>query len=178
MKVNATPVDGEDTFWGYIVRLASNNYTPTTFAQELQTRLRENTGSNTFTVATYENSGIIIQNTNQAYQWKLLTDDDLLLNRFPGMSNISYDRNNLRSANDIIQNLESDDVVIGGTGSSVQTYESGFLNLNWISNLYLCSPNLGSFNTIFAGTGAGLGNNIIKKIPVTAGMVTKLQISI
>jgi hypothetical protein len=111
-------------------------------------------------------SGIIIQNTNQAYQWKLLTDDDLLLNRYPGMSNISYDRNNLRSANDIIRNMESDDVVIGGTGSSVQTYESGFLNLNWINNVYLCSPNLGSFDTIFAGTGAGLGNNVIKKIPI------------
>jgi hypothetical protein len=108
MKVNVTPVDGEDTFWGYIVRLASNNYTPTTFAEELQTRLRQNTGSNTFTVATYENSGIVIQNTNEAYQWKLLTDDDLRLNRYAGMTNITYDRNNLRSANDIIRNIESE----------------------------------------------------------------------
>jgi hypothetical protein len=145
MKVNVTPVDGEDTFWGYIVRLASNNYTPTTFAQELQTRLRQNTGSNTFTVATYENSGIVIQNTNEAYQWKLLTDDDLRLNRYAGMTNITYDRNNLRSANDIIRNMESDDVVIGGVGSSVQTYETGFLNLNWINNIYISSPNLRQF---------------------------------
>ena len=38
------------SFEGYIVRLAPNNYTPSTFAEELQTSLRENTGSATFTV--------------------------------------------------------------------------------------------------------------------------------
>ena len=33
------------TYDGYVVRLSPNNYTPTTFAEELQTRLREYTGS-------------------------------------------------------------------------------------------------------------------------------------
>ena len=41
-----------------------------------------------------------------------------------------------------------------------------FLSLNWLNNIYITSPNLGSFDTIFAGTGAGLGNNVIKKVPV------------
>jgi hypothetical protein len=80
------------------------------------------------------------------------------------MSNIAYDRNNLRSANDIIRNIESDDIAIGGIDSAVQTYESPFLNLNWINNIYISSPNLGSFDTIFAGNGS---TNIIKKVPVT-----------
>jgi len=143
LKINQTPVVGEDTFWGYLVRLASNNYTPSTFATELQTRLRESTGSNTFTVSNINNtSGVEIQNTNQAYLWKLLTDDDLRLNRYPAMSNIAYDRSNLRSANDIIRNIESHEVVIGGIDSAVQTYESPFLNLNWINNIYISSPNL------------------------------------
>ena len=163
MKVNQFPVIGEGTFGGYIIRLASNNYTPTTFAEELQRRLREGTGSTTFTVSTYENSGITIQHANQGYLWKLLTDDDLQLNRYPGMSNIAYDRNNLRSANDVIRNIESDDVLIGGIGSNVQTYKTGFSNLNWINNVYISNPNLGSFDTIFAGNGS---TNIITIVPV------------
>ena len=70
------------------------------------------------------------------------------------ISNFVYDRNNLRSANDIIRNIKSDDVIIGGVGSSVQSYESGFLSLNWVNNIYISSPNLGSFDTIFADDGA------------------------
>lgn len=152
-------------FEGYLVRLAPNNYTPTTFAEELQTRLQEYTGSTTFTVTVNTglgSSGITIQNTTQSYLWKLLTDDDLIRNAYPTVS-LTYDSNNLRSANDIIRNIESDDVLIGGIGSNNQTYETGFLNLNWINNIYISSPNLGSFDTIFAGNGA---TNIIKKVPV------------
>jgi hypothetical protein len=121
--------------------------------------------------------GVTISNSTAAYQWKILTDDDLTNNRYY-LYGVTYDRNNLRSANDIINNKTSDEVVIGGVGSSVTSWSSGFLNLNWISNLYLCSPNLGSFNTIFAGTGAGLGRYYKKRYPLQLGMVTKLQISI
>ena len=164
MKVNSMPVDGEDTFWGYLVRLAPNNYTPATFATELQTRLRENTGSQTFTVTVLDNAGVVIENTNRSYLWKLLTDDDLKLGRYPSIGNLPYDANSLRSANDIIRNIESDDVLIGGEFTDTRTYETGFLNLNWINNIYISSPNLGSFDTIFAGNGS---TNIIKKVPVT-----------
>ena len=169
LRVNPSPADASQQYLGYIIRLASSNYNPTTFATELQTRLRENTGSQSFNVSvdsTSANSGITVQNSDSNYQWKLLTDDDLIQNRHL-LFGLTYDRNNLRSANDIINNIVSDDVVIGGSGSSVNSWSSGFLNLNWISNIYLCSPNMGTFDTIFAGTGAGLGNNIIKKIPVT-----------
>ena len=79
-----------------------------------------------------------------------MTDEDLINNHYPAI-NLNYDRFNLRSANDIIRNLETDEVLIGSIGSPVQTYESGFLNLNWINNIYISSPNLGSFDTIFAG---------------------------
>ena len=94
------------------------------------------------------NSGVKIQNSNTGFQWKLLTDDDLIHRRYY-MNNLVYNPYNLMSANDIINNIETDDVVIGGDGSSVQFYSSGFLNLNWINNVYITSPNLGSFNTIF-----------------------------
>ena len=76
MRINQTAA--RTVFEGYIVRLAPNNYTPSTFAEELQTRLRENTGSATFTVVVNTgNSGITIQNTEQSYLWKLLKDEDL-----------------------------------------------------------------------------------------------------
>lgn len=164
MKVNTTPTSAADTYSGFKVKLAPANYTPTTFATELQTRLQESV-SQSFLVSvdgTSANSGITIQNAAVNFQWKLLTDDDLLNNRYY-MSNLTYNPYKLMSANDIINNIESDDVVIGGIDSSVQSYSSGFLNLNWINNVYITSPNLGSFNTIFAGRG---DNNIVKKVPV------------
>ena len=79
--------------------------------------------------------------------------------------NFDYNRGNLRSANDILRNNESDNVVIGGVGSSVQSYASGFLKLNWINNIYISSPHLGPFDTIFAGNGSTYV--VKKKVPVS-----------
>ena len=67
-KMRINQVGSVTSFEGYIVRLAPNNYTPTIFAEELQTRLRENTGSATFTVVVNTGaSGVTIQNTEQSY---------------------------------------------------------------------------------------------------------------
>ena len=83
MMVNPNPATPSDTFRGHIVQLASNNYTPTTFATELQTRLRAVSGTFQVTIdSASANSGIIIQNTAASVQWKLLTDDDLLNERY------------------------------------------------------------------------------------------------
>ena len=46
-------------------------------------------------------------------------------------------------------------------------YKSKFLSLNWINNIYISCPNIGCFETIFAGFGRG-ENNILKKIPITS----------
>ena len=164
MMVNPDSTRPSDTFRGHIVQLASNNYTPTTFAAELQTRLR--TVSATFQVtidSASANSGIIIQNTTASVQWKLLTDDDLINERYV-IQNFNYNKGDLRSVNDMIRNIKPNNIIIGGVGSSIQSYSSEFLNLNWINNIYISSPNLGSFDTIFAGNGA---TNVIKKVPVT-----------
>ena len=63
------------------------------------------------------------------------------------------------SANDLINNSTPSQGFIGNSVS----WKSGFLNLNWINNIYISSPNLGSFDTVFAGRG---DNNIIKKTPI------------
>ena len=41
LTLNPNPATPADTFRGYVVRLAANNYTPATFATELQTRLQQ-----------------------------------------------------------------------------------------------------------------------------------------
>jgi hypothetical protein len=64
----------------------------------------------------------------------------------------------LASANDLIKNNESNTLFVGNSTS----WSSGFLNLNWINNIYIVS-NLGSFDTIFAGRG---DNHIIKETPI------------
>ena len=68
----------------------------------------------------------------------------------------TVDPGNLRSANDVITN------VARRIRDTVLT--TGFVNLNHINNVYITSPNLGSFDTL-----ATFSNNIIKKVPVTAG---------
>ena len=118
MAVTPNPPSPADAHRGYVVRPASNDYAPTSFATELQTRL-QGAVSGSFLVSvdsTSGNSGISIQNAAVNILLKLLTDDDLFNNRY-FISNFVYDRNNLRSANDIIRNIESDDVVIGGVGT-------------------------------------------------------------
>ena len=164
MMVNPDSTRPSDTLRGHIVQLASNNYTPTTFAAELQTRLRTLSATFQATIdSASANSGIIIQNTTASVQWKLLTDDDLINERYV-IQNFNYNKGNLRSVNDMIRNIKPNNIIIGGVGSSIQSYSSDFLNLNWINNIYISSPNLGSFDTIFAGNGA---TNVIKKVPVT-----------
>ena len=161
MTVTPNPANHADAYRGHIVQLAANDYTPTTFATELQARLKQSV-SGSFLVSVDSasgNSGITIQNAAVNVQWKLLMDDDLLSNIY-FIPNFDYNRGNLRSANDILRNTQSDDVVIGGVGSSVQSYSSSVLNLNWINNIYISSPDLGSFDTIFAGNGA---TNVIQK---------------
>jgi hypothetical protein len=66
----------------------------------------------------------------------------------------SYDPNNLKTCGDIL-NI-TDETKLGNT------FSSGFVSLQPINNIYITSPNLGSFDTI-----AEFSNNVIKKVPVT-----------
>ena len=66
----------------------------------------------------------------------------------------SFDPNNLRTCGDIL-NI-TDETKLG------TAFTSGFVSLQPINNIYITSPNLGSFDTI-----AEFSNNVIKKVPVT-----------
>jgi hypothetical protein len=67
----------------------------------------------------------------------------------------TVDPGNLRSANDIITHIKP---MVRDS-----TFTTGFVNLNHINNVYITSPNLGSFDTL-----ATFSNNVIKKVPVNA----------
>jgi hypothetical protein len=146
------------TYTSYILTLSSGNYIPSTFATELQNQLRTILG--TFTVTVDINNGVVVNagTSNAAYAFKILTDDDLVSGQY--WYGASYNKYDLTSANDLINNRVSSNGFIGASSS----WKSGFLNLNWINNIYISSPNLGSFDTVFAGKG---DNNIIKKVPIT-----------
>jgi hypothetical protein len=66
---------------------------------------------------------------------------------------------NIASINDVLRNLAVQTTLYGST-----PYRSGFLNFNTLNNLYLSSPNLGTFTTM----GTRGESTIIKKVPVSA----------
>ena len=152
-----------------VVTLAQNNYTLQGLANEIQTKLRASldsymtsVGSNfavTFDAST-NSLTISMTGTNPDCYFKLLTDAEVKQN-FAGMRLIgaswvgaSVDPGNLKSANDVLKLVKP--------MSITTSWVSGFVNLNHINNIYITSPNLGSFDTI-----STFSNNIIKKVPVT-----------
>ena len=146
-----------------IVTLAENDYTLTQFASELQTkmngaRLPSDVSKIAFVVTTnIRNNTITISlasTTNPDICFKLYTDAEVVKDIKDYWT--TADPANLQSANDVITNVKPN---VRNT-----TYTTGFVNLNHINNVYITSPNLGSFDTL-----ATFSNNIIKKVPVTAG---------
>ena len=71
----------------------------------------------------------------------------------------SFSESNPTSMNDVLRNYDSITTAYG-----LVPYVSGFLNFNGINNLYLSSPNLGTFTTI----GTRGESTIIKKNPASA----------
>ena len=147
----------------HIIVLAPGNYTPTTFAEELINRLNEGVPNTLYVLLGNDNDltiGISATTANNEadVKFRILTDDELTKDAYFASRGISG------TINDIINNEDK----FSSGSEDYKVYSSGFLSLNWISNVYISSPNLGSFDTIFAGRGRG-ENNIVKKVPVNAG---------
>ena len=113
---------------------------------------------------------IVITPVVSTILFKVLTDQDLKT----GMANLvingwlgawngpAYDYNNPGDINELIGNH-------GGAGlfhSGSNPFVSGYVDLQYIKNVYLHSANLGNFQTIMANPRGS--RNIIKKIPVSA----------
>jgi hypothetical protein len=89
--------------------------------------------------------------------FKVLTLSDLKTQVGGTWNGVSYDVNQPHDINDILRNVDS------VSPWYYNIYDSGYLDLHPIRNIYLQSSNMGNFNTL----GANGESNIIKKIPVT-----------
>ena len=92
-----------------------------------------------------------------SFNFQFLTNTELQSPN-PVWNGLSYDINNLNSANDLIKNTED----ISTIHSNVNPFIS-YIDLQPVRSIYISSPNLSSFHTI-----APKGQTPIKKIAVTA----------
>ena len=159
----ASPGDLESRY--LVVKLSPGNYTLTELATEIQTKFRNALTDTaklftTFNVSTNVSTNSLTISLSGTYNvsFKLYTDDEvesshlLWTGGFFGV----VDPGNAKSANDVLSH------VIPMNRSS--SWTSGFVNLQHIHNIYITSPNLGSFDTL-----STFSNNIVKKVPVTVG---------
>ena len=138
-----------------ILTLSIQNHTGTSLASNLQSLLNTEFGGGSYVVAYNTNKGTITITSQEAQRmFQIFTEEEMHSN-MPGWD-IPYEEN-LKSANEIFR--------LSSTMGSVNSYETGFLDLLNIHSLYLRSSNLGSFQTI----GARGESDIIKKIPVSSG---------
>lgn len=163
------PLTGPMTHYIQAITIPPNNYTGQSLATQVQTLLNV---FDSFVVAYNTNTGTLsITHTVSGYKvFRFPTDFELQLTslpvyQWPGSSllpmiPVVLNQSNPGSWNDMI----------GNTGESMGffqanvTYTSGMLDLLTIRNIFLSSPNLGSFSTL----GARGESNIIKKIPVSS----------
>ncbi len=100
--------------------------------------------------------GYDLYHNRASITFSVLTDEDLSTNVFDKWTGPSYDKSNPQSVNEVLRNV--------GEAADGTNYESGFIDLRNIHNLYISSPNLGSFSTL----GPRGESNIIKKVPVSS----------
>jgi hypothetical protein len=103
---------------------------------------------------------------NTVISFWLLSDKEIatLYNGLWSLSGAgAFDRSNPASMNDVLRNY-GDYAGVTPENTAASPYKSGFLNFQGINNIYLSSPNLGSFMTL----GPRGDQTIIKKIPVSS----------
>ena len=148
----------------YILDLNQKSYIGTTFATMLKSKIQGKLPSITTIQCTFDSTTNKLSLTiNADILFQFLTDRELIQDTI-GANNYAwngttYDKNDLKSANNIISNTQNSSIAHDNTHPF-----NNHLNLQPIRNLYLHSPNLGSFQTL----GARGEQTIIKKIPVSS----------
>ena len=153
--------DGSLTEKFRVVVLEEGNYTLPELSAQLQTKLNairepNDVSHSSFIVSNdLKNQTLTISITasNDDVSFRLYTDAEVIKEIRNYWTTV--DPGNLRSANDIITHVKP---MVRNS-----TFTTGFVNLNHINNVYITSPNLGSFDTL-----ATFSNNVIKKVPVNA----------
>ena len=146
-----------------LVSLPSQNYTGATLAAAIQTSLNTQLEQdmNVFTAVYNANPNTITINNTVNFYFQILTDPELATKLNNTWTGPTYDTTNPRSANDLLRNYAGKSPIYG---KDKGPFISGFLDLQPIRNIFISSPNLGSFNTL----GSKGEANIICKVPVNA----------
>ena len=145
----------------YIATMTAGVYDGADFATELGAAITGVVAGVTVTYNSANNSLVISIASLANGSIKIFTDVELpVINRYMASSNKlwiggTYYGEEPGSINDNIQNFMP--------SAPASLYACWFLNLQSINNVYITSPNLGSFDTVSA-----FSHNIVKKVPVTA----------
>ena len=148
-----------------VLTIPEGNYTATNLASTLQPVLQTMFLNENYT-ATYNTArGTITITANRSF--RIFTDEQVvqLTNsigvQFPGWVDqnnqpTTVDVNNLMSVNEILRNSENK--------PAEQEFETGFIDLLNVHNIYIHCPNIGHYNCI----GVRGENSIVKKVPVSS----------
>ena len=179
LRTGVVDFDGTTTYnwFPYVLTLPVGNYNGLTLASSIQNLLNANEINFTFEVVYNAATGtIIIEEKSEGIhsgnsfevpsdfgiaQWGLGPDSDYHW-RNVDETLVYPDVDNLQSINGVLRNTHFRPVQLS---HMLRTYESNFLDLLSIHNIYMHCPNLGHFNSI----GVRGENSIIKKIPVSSG---------
>ena len=158
----------------YVLTLPDGNYNGFNLAPSVQDLLNANEIKFPFGVVYNTATGTIkieetTEDSNNAFE---VPSDVAIINWFYDHTEYPWrntdevivypDNNNLQSINGILRNTEFNPVNLA---YMYRTYESNFLDLLNIHNIYMHCPNIGHFNSI----GVRSENRIIKRIPVSSG---------
>ena len=149
-----------------IIVLTPGNYNLTTFANHLATIISAAFSGIpvSFTVVPNSNTNTLTITPNTAnYKFKILSDYDLkiqLAHSNKPWTGPAYNINNPGDINDIIKNTSGS----AGFHTQADPYTTGSIDLQPIKNVYITSPNLGTYKTFSPSKGV----TVIKKVPVTA----------
>jgi hypothetical protein len=173
----------EYTYDGYVLIIPEGNYSGATLAAEIQNQLN-NFAVNFDFVVTYNiargtisiqatidegfasTNAFIVPNDFQVVTWQAEGTNYQWKNREGVVQAI--DINSLQSINNAVLRVSSDTEIdythITAQSEFYRTFESGFLDLLSVHNIYIHCPNLGHFNSV----GCRGENSIIKKVPVSS----------
>lgn len=143
------------------ITLPSGEYDGPTLASTVQTLMNEATASTNIIsfVVSWTNNGIFItcvdrgNGSHEDLGFNFYTDEELS-QQYIAINFAGLKLGNPTSANDIFN--------IHTPVYFKSSFSSGFMSLQPFHNVYLTSPNFGSFDTI-----SSFSNNVIKKIPIT-----------
>ena len=139
-----------------ILTIAGQNYTGDLLASAIKTALDVAFTTTTYTVTYMPRKGTIKIETSTANRSFMILDDDSIHDQVEGSwTGSAYNVNNPQSMNEVLRHT---------FGSPANVFESGFLDLKNIHNIYISSPKLGSFSTL----GPRGECNIVKKVPVSS----------